>query len=48
MNEGEYYTFVLLLNELKKFPDLNQEHIRYIEKQLDSISPDSLRGEKIG
>ncbi len=47
MNEGEYYTFVLLLNELKKFPDLNQEQIRYIEKQLESISPESLRGDTI-
>jgi hypothetical protein len=48
MNEGEYYTFSLLLNELKKFPDLNQEQIKYIEKQLESISPESLRGDSIG
>lgn len=48
MNEGEYYSFVLLLNELKRFPDVNQEHIRYIEKQLESITPISLRGDSIG
>lgn len=48
MNEGEYYCFVLLLNELKRFPDMNQEHIRYIEKQIEGISPSNLRGDYIG
>lgn len=48
MNEGEYYSFVLLLNELKRFPDMNQEHIKYIEKQLEGLTPQSLRGGEIG
>jgi hypothetical protein len=48
MTEGEYYTFVLLLNELKKFPDVNQSHINYIEKQIQSINITSLRGDSIG
>ncbi len=48
MTEGEYYSFVLLLNELKRFPDINMEHIRYIEKQIEGITPITLRGDSIG
>ena len=48
MTEGEYYSFVLLLNELKRFPEINQDHIRYIEKQIEGISPSNLRSDLIG
>jgi len=48
MNEGEYYAMVMLLNELKKYPEVNQDHIRYIESQLNSITPTNFRGDSIG
>ena len=48
MTEGEYYAMVMLLNELKRYPEVNQDHIRYIESQLISITPTNLRGDSIG
>lgn len=48
MNEGEYYAAVILLNELKRFPDTNESHIRYLESQLQTININNLRGDSIG
>ena len=48
MYEGQYYSLILRINELRKNSDINKDEIEQLENLLSIVQPTDCRGDYCG
>jgi hypothetical protein len=48
MYEGKFHAMMIRLQELKRYPDINEHEIKMLENLLSTVNIESLRGDSIG